>query len=97
MKLFPLISVALICLSVQFLGFLFTVACLFLPTAIFSYLAGSGLKFHAKLCLSTAALSALTGFLLSLQFTRLPTVPSVVVSMFMIALVSSGTAKLSRT
>lgn len=84
-KCFPTVSVVLICLSVQALGFLFTIACLFLPTAILANAPAGGLKHHARRCFVTAAVSSLAGFALSLCFTRIPTVPAVVVCLLVFA------------
>lgn len=78
---FSTVSLIIICLSVQYLGFLFTVACLFIPTAMLSYFPIRGLKRHISLGLGISMTAAIVGFLLSLQFSRLPTVPSVVACM----------------
>lgn len=80
--LFKLLTLTVLCFSVQFVGFLYTVALLFLPTAILSFLRTKQLKFHAVACAVTASLSVLIGFSLSLKFTRLPTVPTIVVVLF---------------
>lgn len=81
---FSTLSLVIICLSVQYLGFLFTIACLFIPTAMLSYFPIRGLRRHLSLGLGVAMTAAIVGFLLSLQFTRLPTVPSVVACMVLL-------------
>lgn len=83
---FWVVALLVICLSVQFLGFLFTIACLFLPTAMFSFFRRAGLRRHLFQCVGSSVVAAFGGFLLSLQFTRLPTVPSVVLVLFLIIL-----------
>lgn len=80
--LFKLLTLIVLCFSVQFVGFLYTIALLFLPTAILSFLKNKQLKVHAVLCAVTSALSVLIGFSLSLKFTRLPTVPTIVAVLF---------------
>ncbi len=64
--------------SVQFLGFLFTVALLFLPTVIVSGLPLRSLLKHYGVVVVLASLSTVSGFLISLYFSRLPTVPTIV-------------------
>ena len=84
--LFRVVSLVLICFSVQFVGFLFTITSLFLPTALLSYSPNKGLKRHFASCFLLASVSTVFGFLLSLWVTRLPTVPAIVVVMFFNAL-----------
>jgi hypothetical protein len=76
--LFSLGALTLVCFSVQLVGFLFTVAALFLPTTLLTFLGRGGLRLHLGLCALLAGAGALSGFLLSLHYTRLPTVPSIV-------------------
>ncbi len=75
-----LLGVSLITLSVsvQFLGFLFTVAFLYLPTVILGMARPQGLIRHMILCGSTAAISVIVGFFGSLFFPQLPTVPTII-------------------
>ena len=58
-------------------GFLFTCACLFVPTSLLSREGDSSAKSTA-LCASVALVCAPVGLLLSLQFERMPTVPGIV-------------------
>jgi zinc/manganese transport system permease protein/iron/zinc/copper transport system permease protein len=83
---FKLVTLVMLCLSVQFVGFLFTIAMLFLPTALMTYLESKGLARHNVLTALLAATSTLIGFSLSLFFTRLPTVPAIVVVLFGLSL-----------
>lgn len=77
-NLFNITAVLMVCFSVQYLGFLFTISLLFVPTAILIFSPRNGLMGHMVLCGGFAALSGAAGFLLSLHFTRLPTVPAIV-------------------
>lgn len=85
-RAFPWVAIALVCLSVQFLGFLFTTAALFVPTAMLSFFPSKGLRRHVYLSFASASTAALVGFVVSLKFTRLPTVPTVVAALFVILL-----------
>lgn len=86
---FNYLSLFAVAFSVQFLGFLFTVACLFLPTTLLVGFSSRTLKRHFSWCAGLAASATLAGFLLSLEFTRLPTVPVIV----MIVLVAGGAGR----
>jgi ABC-type Mn2+/Zn2+ transport system permease subunit len=80
-RIFALVALAAICFSVQIVGFLFTTACLFIPTAIAAASRRVGLRHHlTAICISSGAAAAI-GFLLSLYLTRLPTVPAIVAVM----------------
>ena len=79
--LFNIVAVALLCFSVQFLGFLFTVAVLFIPTTVLSLSRSRGLDRHLAFASLVAAIGTAGGFLLSLRFTRLPTVPTVALTL----------------
>lgn len=92
-KFFQAISLLTLCFSVQFVGFLFTIAMLFVPTALFTYTRTKGLRLHLVLCGTIAALSSALGFLLSLEFTRLPTVPAIVATMFVLGVLILGIEK----
>lgn len=92
---FKLLTLVLLCLSVQFVGFLFTIAMLFLPTALLTFTAQKGLTRHLVLCAVLSSTGTLVGFLLSLQYTRLPTVPAIVAVMFILAMVTLGWDRLS--
>jgi ABC-type Mn2+/Zn2+ transport system permease subunit len=78
---FQLLTLILICFSVQFLGLLFTLGGLFLPTVILSRPARAGVVRHTVLSVVTAGLGASAGFVLSLLSGKLPTVPTVIVAM----------------
>lgn len=92
---FPWLLVAALSFCVQYLGFLYTMACLFLPTTIASRIRGRGIRFHFVFSSLLGALSALVGFLLSLRYSQLPTVPLIVIAMVVfgtLALVTMGHA-----
>lgn len=76
--LFSLAALSLVCFSVQLVGFLFTVTALFLPTTLLTFLGRGGLRLHLGLSALLAGTGAGAGFLLSLRYTQLPTVPSIV-------------------
>jgi ABC-type Mn2+/Zn2+ transport system permease subunit len=84
-NLFRGISFVAICFSVQYLGFLFTMACLFVPTSVVSFLGGLGLRRHLFLSSALATLATFAGFVVSLSATRLPTVPTIVVLMLLLS------------
>ena len=91
---FKLVALLTLCLSVQFVGFLFTVGMLFIPTAILSRMQTRGLKLHLTICALLAVSSTLIGFLLSLWQTRLPTVPTIVFLVFLEASLVVGMERL---
>lgn len=84
--IFDLLTLLTLSFSVQFVGFLFTVSCLFLPTTVMSANRTQGLARHMILCASVAAVGSAGGFGLSLLFTRVSTVPSVVLMTLALAL-----------
>lgn len=84
---FKFLSIVVLCFSVQFVGFLFTIAMLFLPTSLMSFFKTKGLYLHSVICVFLASASALAGFALSLKYTRLPTVPSIVMTLFLFSCV----------
>lgn len=65
-------------LSVQDLGFLFTVAFLFLPALSFNFSRPCNLNYLYIRLAVLACLSSLLGFLISLSYPSLPTVPAIV-------------------
>lgn len=77
-RYFNLLSLLLLCFSVQFVGFLFTAAALFLPTTLLSFRRDVRLRQHLIFCMVGAGTSVLLGFSLSLVYTHLPTVPTIV-------------------
>lgn len=80
LQLFRLLSLVLICTSIYALGLLFTMAYLFLPTVIFSFLNAASVRLHFVLVALTASISFVIGFVLSLYFERISTVPTLVLS-----------------
>jgi ABC-type Mn2+/Zn2+ transport system permease subunit len=76
---FYFLSTAMVCLSVQFLGILFTIAALFFPTILLAQSKRTGVLRH--LCLSSflASLATVTGFLASLTWPRLHSTPSIAI------------------
>jgi len=83
---FNAISLLLITSSIYSLGLLFTIACLFLPTVIFSYVQQPSLRLHLLLVIILAAVSTVCGFIMTLYFDRFPTVPTVVLVMLFLGL-----------
>jgi ABC-type Mn2+/Zn2+ transport system permease subunit len=80
-------GLAAICFSVQVVGFLFTIACLFVPTSILSFGKHLGLRKHLVLCSVVATLGCGGGFVLSLWESHLPTVPTIALLMILMAVV----------
>ncbi len=70
-----------VCFSIQFLGFLFTIAQLFVPTAVLAMSRLLGLRRHLVTTSLLAAMATGGGFLVSLNNSRLPTVPTIVTMM----------------
>ncbi len=90
---FNLFALFVIALSVQFLGFLFTASCLFLPTTLLREGTGKELNRHFITCALIAGSSAALGFLLSLNWERLPTVPVIVAVMIVLGSLSAFVGK----
>lgn len=90
------LALVLLCYAVQFLGFLFTMAMLFLPTTILTGVAQKGLRLHLILCIAVALTGVVAGFLLSLYFTQLPTVPMVTLAVVISALTVIALSRLRR-
>jgi ABC-type Mn2+/Zn2+ transport system permease subunit len=88
--LFNVIAVILLSYSVQTLGFLFTISMLFLPTTLLAHLRVPGLKKHFLLSVLLSSLSAAAGFILSLRFTQIPTVPTIIILQFALGLLVLG-------
>jgi ABC-type Mn2+/Zn2+ transport system permease subunit len=83
---FHLVSLGLICLSIQMLGLLFTIASLFLPTMVLSRAATSGVGRHLLQVSLCAALAAAGGFFLSLTLPFFGTSPVIVVLLLLVPL-----------
>lgn len=84
--IFDLLTLLMLSFSVQFVGFLFTVSCLFLPTTVMSSTRKQGIIHHFSLCTMVSGIGAAGGLSLSLLFTRLSTVPSVVLTTLALAI-----------
>jgi len=89
---FQILGLVLVCFSVQFLGLLFTLGCLFIPTVVLSRPGRAGVSLHLGVSLLTAGLGAALGFILSLLSGKLSTVPTVIVLTALIGLVARGLA-----
>lgn len=94
--LFHVIALVTLCFSVQFLGFLFTIACLFLPTALLRFRFEKRLRKHFLFAIGVSASSTFLGFLMSLSASRLPTVPTIVAFMMGELLVLIGWDRFER-
>lgn len=79
--LFQFVTILLLSFSVQIAGILFTLTCLFLPTGMLALFPKKGLTRHLKLSFLLASTSAVVGFLISLNWSRFPTVPTIVLTM----------------
>jgi len=84
--LFLGLSLIILSLSVQWLGFLFTISFLYLPTVILGFTKQKGLTRHVVLSGCTSLLSVIIGFSLSLTFHHLPTVPSIVMTLILLCI-----------
>jgi ABC-type Mn2+/Zn2+ transport system permease subunit len=82
---FDIITLITLCFCVQTVGYLFTIACLFIPTAVASRQLRAGLTRHLWFCGMTAFIGAGLGFWLSLESARLPTVPTIVAMLLLVA------------
>ena len=86
---FALGTLVIIGFAVQIVGYLFTIACLFIPTSLAARSRRLGLTRHLILAGSVAALATATGFVASLYFSRLPTVPTIVAFTALLGFVGS--------
>ncbi len=80
-KQFMLYSLFLIVLSVQFLGVLFTLSCLLIPSTMGHLIGIKSLRRHFLLCGSIGILAAGLGFVWSLLDSRLLTTPTIAILM----------------
>jgi ABC-type Mn2+/Zn2+ transport system permease subunit len=69
------LGILFICISVQTLGFLFTVGMMLIPTSIIRLHGEAGLSSHVKRTSLIACVSVLVGFVASLNLPSAPTVP----------------------
>ena len=90
------LSLLLITSSIYSVGLLFTMACLFLPTVIFSYSRKASLRLHFVFVVTVAAVSTVAGFILTLVFERFPTVPTVVMVMLLLGVLLLGISNRSK-
>ena len=86
---FDVLCLIVLCFCVQTVGYLFTIACLFIPTAVASRTLPAGLTRHLSFCALVAALASGIGFLLSLHSNILPTVPTIIASMLVLSLLAA--------
>ena len=91
-----IVSTVFICFSIQFLGLLFTISCLFIPTSILAYHNAGSVKLHVALCMIGSVVSSALGILLSLYFSSLSTVPCIVVVLVAVSFVMAFSLKGSR-
>ena len=84
-----ILSTVFICFSIQFLGLLFTLSCLFIPTSIFAYHNLGSVRSHILKCILVSAVSSLGGLLFSLYYSSLSTVPCIVMALVLIGLIVS--------
>lgn len=82
---FAVCSLIVLCFCIQTVGFLFTIACLFIPTSVLSFGRKSGLTRHVISCAIVGGLATALGFVLSLVFSHLPTVPTIIAVMTLAA------------
>ncbi|OED44041.1 hypothetical protein AB833_02410 [Chromatiales bacterium (ex Bugula neritina AB1)] len=80
LHLFRVITLLLISTSIYAMGLLFSIAFLLLPTVIFSFSRTPSIRLHLCLVSLTAAASFAAGFILSLYFDRISTVPTIVLT-----------------
>lgn len=79
-----ILSTVFICFSIQFLGLLFTLSCLFIPTSIFAYHNRGSVRSHLSKCILVSIMSSAAGLLFSLYFSSLSTVPCIVMALVII-------------
>lgn len=85
-RVFDLATILLTTLSIQSMGYLFTIGSLFISTS-FSAQRSSNLKVYTQKLLLISSLGSLLGFLLSLLSTNLPTVPCLLLGQILMGLV----------
>lgn len=91
---FYFVSLALVCLSVQLLGLLFTLSCLFLPTAVYSFSLSVGAGIHLRRVAICAGLVSGLGFVLSLADSRFLTTPLITMLLAIFPVVHLGLERL---
>ncbi len=91
-RLFLFSSLVLVSASVQFLGLLFTLSCLFLPSMILVKMQSSSRGLVAKLIFSSV-LGIGLGFIFSLWHGKVPTVPCVAIGVLFFSFVTGILAR----
>jgi ABC-type Mn2+/Zn2+ transport system permease subunit len=74
---FAAFSLLAVTFSIQFLGLLFTLSCLFLPTVMLSFASTLGVNLHIKRAMFIGGIASFIGFMLSLLDSRLLTTPTI--------------------
>jgi ABC-type Mn2+/Zn2+ transport system permease subunit len=82
--LFELFNLVTLSISIQHVGYLFTMGMLFIPTAVLTYTRFKGFRLHYVLCLLVSALGIGIGFLISLNFPTFPTISVILVTIFIL-------------
>lgn len=91
--LFLMMALIAIGLSIQLMGLLFTLSCLFIPTALLAR-ARADLKRHTLEIAAASLLACTAGFLVSLRYSVLPTVPCIVVGLLLVGILMRTPAAL---
>jgi len=85
-QLLNAICLVTLAFTIQFMGFLFTISCLFIPTGILRSTKHAGLGRHFILSSMAAGIGTVTGFMMSVANGNLPTVPTVVLAITLVSL-----------
>jgi ABC-type Mn2+/Zn2+ transport system permease subunit len=92
-RLFVAAVLVVLAFGVGTFGLLFTLAMLFLPTALLARALPGGARLHLAAASVTAALGALVGFAVSLRFPTLPTAPTAAVATVLAAVALAAGAR----
>lgn len=82
--LFELFNLVTLSISIQHVGYLFTMGLLFIPTAILTYTKLVGFRLHYLLCLVLSILGIGIGFFVSLCLPTFPTVSIILITIFIL-------------
>lgn len=93
--LFVTLSLLLVVTSIFTLGLLFTISFLFFPTLAFAWKGQGTLRRHHLEVTLLAPVAAVAGFVVSLSGERLSTVPTIVMTLFVLCLVARFAKALS--
>lgn len=85
LTLFDVVTLFSLCFCVQTVGYLFAIACVFIPTALASRSLTAGLYRHLWFCALVAAVAPASGFIISLSSSKLPTVPTIIVTLLLLS------------